>query len=171
MNFKYYNLIKRNEYLLSIIIYFLSIIMLILFFEYFFEIDKDIQYNLKENSMFLVLQIIIRNSLNFLQYILFAPFMIIFYILDCIYTSWAITVSINTNGIYNTFLKIFPHGILEIPNFALYTCISYKLMKNFYFNFRCEDYKILKDILNYKYILLLNFLLIIIAAIVEGIIT
>ena len=95
----------------------------------------------------------------------------IFFFLDCTITSWSIAVSIGCHGLLPTLSKLFPHGLIEIPNFCLYAYISYLLMKDFYINFRNKNHSFFKSILKYKNILIFNLLLIIIAGFIEGLIT
>lgn len=171
MKFKSINLINKKKYLLSLSIYIFLLIGLVLFFNYFFEFDTTFVTNFKQNNFNLALKIIIRNSKNFLQYIILAPFMPIFYILDCLYTSWAISISLNTNGLFQTLIKIIPHGVIEIPNFAFYTYISFIIMKNFYSNFNKKNYSLIKDIFAFKEMLIFSWILIVVSGMIEGIIT
>ncbi len=163
--------IDRKKYLLSISIYVTLLITLILFFSTFFGIEDSFTSNFKENSVQLSLKIIKQNSINFFQYIVLAPIMPIFYMLDCIITAWSISISIDVNGLKETISHIVPHGIVEIPNFCLYTYVSYRIMRNFYKNFNRKDYDIFKEIKSYKNILFINIVLIIIAGLIEGILT
>lgn len=160
-----------KQYLLWNCIYIILLISLVCLFYLTFNIDKSYSADYLENSFSLVIRIIINNGINFLQYVLLAPLMPIFLFFDIILTSWSISASISIYGIFKTLSKIIPHGIIEIPNFSLYTLISYKLMKSFYKNIRNREYKYLNEIKIYKSELVKSGVLVIVAGVIEGLIT
>lgn len=154
----------------SLLCYSITIITLSMIFFYLFKLDTPYATLGKSNSLQLATRIFLRNTQNFLQYILLAPIMPLFYVIDCIYTSWSISLSLQAHGLLNTLSKLFPHGFIEIPNFCLYTYISFTLFKIFYSKkVKLKDY--MHQLLSYKYIFMTSQLLILIAAILEGLLT
>lgn len=154
----------------SIFIYLILIIFLTFIFFYLFNYNLSYATSKKTNSLELSIEIFFRNTQNFLQYILLAPIMPFFYMIDCIYTSWSISLSLKAHGLFNTLSNLFPHGFIEIPNFCLYTYISFNLCKKFYSK-KTDIKEYLSDLLSFKYILIFSQVLIIFAALLEGLLT
>lgn len=169
--FKLTSLINWKNYFYFILVYLSIIVGLTIFFRYFFVLDSNYVSKFKDHSIQNVLTILYHNTLNFLQYIFFSPLMPILLFLDCTTTSWAVNVSILNKGLFPSLIKLLPHGLIEIPNFCLYVYISYSLMKEFYSNIKNKNHSYFQSITKYKTLLISNFILIIIAAIIEGLIT
>jgi len=89
--------------------------------------------------------------------------------MDTINTSWAIYVSIELYGFVETLNKLFPHGIVEIPNYTLYSFISFNLMKKFYNTKITSEY--IRYVISYKKLFILNIFGIILSGLMEGMIT
>lgn len=162
--------ITIKQYIKFVGIYVSAIVLSIVFFHYFFDVEFEYTGFEKHRDLFLVISIFLRNTKNCLQYILLAPIMPILYIMDILFTSWNISLALNEYGILTALGRLLPHGIIEIPNFCLYTLLSYKLMKKFYSkNVRIKDYPGI--VFQYKKILFLNLFLVAIAALLEGLLT
>ena len=164
-------MIKLEQYLKSILLYIFMIIILVGSFYYLFELEDYGFYEVKRNGFDIVGKIFLRNTQNFFQYVVFAPIMPLFYAMDCISTSWSLAASIHINGLTVTIRNIIPHGIVEIPNFCLYTLVSYNVFRYFYSIKSMKLKQYIREIYRYKIILLICELLIVVAAVLEGIIT
>lgn len=159
----------KKGYLKSIFVYFFLIISLVLVFYMLFQPSLELASPYKTNDINLAIQIIIRNMTNFVSYIALSPIMPIMYLLDVTTTAWSIFLSCYFYGLYATLLKLAPHGIFEIPNFCLYTWISYRLMREFYNKGEKKSY--FKSIWNYRKLLIVNGALVFAAGLIEGLLT
>ena len=163
------NSIILKKYIIYTIAYIILYLLQINLLKNFFVIDEKIYSIPKENSWYLAIQIIFNNLKNFLMYIILFPLMPIFWIMDFLTTTWGLFVSIESVGIQITIDKLLPHGLIEIPNYTLYTYISFLMMVDFYKNFKESIVKIY--FWRYRKLLLLNVILIIIGGLVEGLLT
>lgn len=163
------NYIKFKKYLIYTTIYILLYVLMIILYKKLFIINEQIYSSPKENNWHIAIEIIFNNLKNFLMYIILFPFMPLFWLLDFIITTWSIFVSIESVGILTTIDKLFPHGLIEIPNYTLYSYISFLMMKDFYKNFSNSVVKI--NFWAYRKLFLVNVVLIIIGGLVEGLIT
>lgn len=159
--------ITIRRYIKSVSIYLIAILLSISFFSYFFNVEFEYIGFEKNRDIFLVINIFLRNTKNFLQYIFLAPIMPVLYIMDILFTSWNISLALKEYGVLVTVRRLLPHGVIEIPGFCLYTLLSYTLMKSFYSK-SIEIKEYFNIIFDYRKLLFLNLILIAIAAIVEG---
>lgn len=70
--------------------------------------------------------IVCNNIKNFMGYVVMYPIFPILFITDLLFSSWMIAVSIVGQGATKTILLLMPHGMLEIPNFLIFTYFSYR---------------------------------------------
>lgn len=159
----------KEGYVKSIFVYLILIISIVLVFYMIFQPSAELTSLYKTNDINLAIQIIIRNMTNFISYIVLSPIMPIMYLLDVTTTAWSIFLSCYFYGPYPTLLKLVPHGIVEIPNFCLYTWISYRLMKEFFSKGEKRSY--FQSIWSYRRLLLVNVCLVFVAGLIEGLIT
>lgn len=158
---KEYLIFSLSIVLFSLIFYF---IISFLFYRISFEGKENINevtYNLNYS-----ISIIQNNLRNFLQYFLLfllSPIMIIF---DIVINVYQIYVGIENIGTKQTFLLLYKHGLIEIPNMLLYMYLS---IKCFYSLIKHKKLKIIfvfwKS--NFK-LYIISFVLIIIAGLIEG---
>jgi uncharacterized membrane protein SpoIIM required for sporulation len=144
-------------------------VMLILVFKNVFIIDKNMIINHASPSIEYSIRIICNNMKNLLCYLIIFPLMPILLLFDLVSTSWAIVVSLEIKGVTYTFFRIAPHGIIEIPNFLLYSYISYEMMREFYKGILKKDFNLSK-LLEYKKFILINIILVVIAGLIEGLV-
>lgn len=161
--------LKIKHYFMFTLLYSLIIVVFICVFDFFVPVASNYQGSLKCHSLDLALNIIAHNLLNFIQYLVLAPVMPILFLMDTINTSWAIYVSIELYGFVETLNKLFPHGIVEIPNYTLYSFISFNLMKKFYNTKITSEY--IRYVISYKKLFILNIFGIILSGLMEGMIT
>ena len=112
-----------------------------------------------------VIAIFINNLLNYLQYLFFpaAPLLII---KDDLLLSVPIAQSAINLGILQTLRNLFPHGFLEIPNIL---CFQFLSITMFYQLFFKGWRTLIPTFIKLRKIYLASLLIILIAAIVEGI--
>ena len=112
-----------------------------------------------------VIAIFINNLLNYLQYLFFpaAPLLII---KDDLLLSVPIAQSAINLGILQTLRNLFPHGFLEIPNIL---CFQFLSITMFYQLFFKGWRTLIPTFIKLRKVYLDSLLIILIAAIVEGI--
>lgn len=112
-----------------------------------------------------VIAIFINNLLNYLQYLFFpaAPLLII---KDDLLLSVPIAQSAINLGVLQTLRNLFPHGFLEIPNIF---CFQFLSITMFYQLFFKGWRTLIPTFIKLRKIYLASLLIILIAAIVEGI--
>lgn len=112
-----------------------------------------------------VIAIFINNLLNYLQYLFFpaAPLLII---KDDLLLSVPIAQSAINLGVLQTLRNLFPHGFLEIPNIL---CFQFLSITMFYQLFFKGWRTLIPTFIKLRKIYLASLLIILIAAIVEGI--
>ncbi|KAF2955825.1 hypothetical protein AS160_09285 [Marinitoga sp. 38H-ov] len=165
-------MLKKNIFLYLLLylflIYILIFFYLIFFYDNIFYLSDNMYSTPKEHNLKLVFNIILNNLKNFISYLFLFPLMPLFWIIDLFSITWEIYIGIKSIGLYNTFDKLFPHIIIELPNYIIYSYISYCLMLNFY---KFKYNKILKIYSKYKGVLLINIIFIIISGFIEGLIS
>ncbi|WP_213818657.1 stage II sporulation protein M [Garciella nitratireducens] len=159
--------IKR--YITYTIIYILLYVLMVILYNKLFTLDEHIYSVPKENSIELAVSIILNNLKNLLMYIIFFPLMPLFWCIDFITTTWAIFVSIESVGISVTIFKLLPHGLIEVPNYTLYSSISFLMMRDFYKNLKKS--MSVTYFCRYRRIIFINVILVIFAGLVEGLLT
>ena len=162
------NIIHIKQYIKSFLTYIMIIIILTSIFYFLFQLEDNNYYELKTKGPAVVCKILLRNTQNFAQYIFLAPIMPLFYIMDCVSTSWSLSASLQINGLQITLRNLFPHGIVKIPNFCLYTLISYKICQYFYSSQNINFLNYINQLCQHKITLLICEVLIIFSAILEG---
>ncbi len=112
-----------------------------------------------------VIAIFINNLLNYLQYLFFpaAPLLII---KDDLLLSVPIAQSAINFGVLQTLKNLFPHGFLEIPNIF---CFQFLSITMFYQLFFKGWRTLIPTFMKLRKIYLASLLIVLIAAIVEGI--
>jgi uncharacterized membrane protein SpoIIM required for sporulation len=116
-------------------------------------------------------QIVWNNIKNFLGYVFLAPIFPMLFLMDFISTGISIVVSISVQGLVKTLLLLAPHGIIEIPNFLLYTYLSATLFWNFWKEKTLDISKYLSKIIGNRKYYIFCMIVIIIAGAIEGFIT
>lgn len=115
--------------------------------------------------------IVCNNIMNFMGYIIMYPIFPVLFITDLLFSSWTIAVSIVGQGATKTILLLMPHGMIEIPNFLIFTYFSYRNFLLFWkkgnISLRIYSTRILT---NWR-VICVCMVLILIAGLVEGIIT
>ncbi|AEX84981.1 hypothetical protein XO10_02765 [Marinitoga sp. 1135] len=159
---------RKRHISIYLILYLFLCFELIYFYDKIFCLSGEIYAIPQKHSFKLAIDIILNNLKNFISYIFLFPLMPVFWIIDLFSTTWSIYIGIKSVGLYNTFDKLFPHIVIEFPNYIIYSYISYCLMLNFY---RFKYNVILKIFSEYKSILLINIFSIIISGFVEGLIS
>lgn len=112
------------------------------------------------------IEILINNTKNFLGYLILFPIMPLKLFFDLFSITSNLYYGIKILGFYTAFMKLYAHILLEFPNIIIYTFLSYE-------NFKIlrKDKSLKKVILNMngrKYYYIISYILLIIAAIVEG---
>ncbi|WP_294208758.1 stage II sporulation protein M [Pseudobutyrivibrio sp.] len=108
------------------------------------------------------------NTQNFISYMLVFPIYPVLILMDFIGSAMPIVASIEINGVSKTLIALLPHGIIEIPNFILYSFLSGEMFLIFW---RTRNLSIFNEIKKRRYYYLISYLLLIVAAAVEGMVT
>lgn len=153
-------------------IYLCTLFLLTCFFYFFFEPTGDeLILTQIDHSWQTVGKIIKNNTLNYFIYLILFVIYPINIMLDMVYTTWSIAVSLHAQGIENTIRHLVFHGIIEIPNMIAYTYLSFcafaSLVKQK--NFGLVEY--LKHIKRKKLSYIICFALILIAGVIEGLVS
>lgn len=165
-------ILKNKRFKIYTIIYTVCFIGTVLFFYFFFDVRGEIGITeIKQNSVEKALEIVFNNMKNFIQYFLCFPLWPLFFLADLFFTTWTIAMSVHINGAIDTLSNLFPHGLLEFPNMILYSGLSFihfrNLIKSRSFSFDLFFNKVKE----YRRYYLISFLCVIIAGMIEGLIT
>jgi len=117
--------IFRNfwKYALS---YLLIFILFILFLYHFVNIpEHELNTEVVERSLTMSINIIRNNLINYCGYLCAFILWPIFLFMDICFNAWSIVVSLKTVGIMETIRHLILHGIIEIPNSMMYTYLAY----------------------------------------------
>lgn len=112
------------------------------------------------------LKVLRANSLNFLIYLLMPVLSPVFQAMDLIRTFFAITVAIRIDGFLQAIKDILPHALLELPNLLFYQGISQWLLFNLIITKDIKD--TLKKQWSYAKLYVISYMVLVIAALVEG---
>lgn len=115
---------------------------------------------------------IIKNNIkNLLGYIALFPIFPFVFLIDFFSMSISVAMSFYAQGFAKTMVLLIPHAIIEIPNFILYTYISGMAFKRFWRNSLKGTVKYWESIREYRKWYAMCGLAIIIAGIIEGVVT
>ncbi len=154
------------------LIYLGMLFLMICFFYYFFEpTGEQLIVTKRDHSWQIVGSIIQNNMLNYFIYLILFVIYPINIMLDMVNTAWSIAVSLHAQGIGNTVMHLVFHGIIEVPNMMAYTYLSFcafvSVVKKKKFG--------LSEYLNYikkkKKYYIGCFILIVIAGVIEGLVS
>ncbi|MDR2660733.1 MAG: hypothetical protein LBC17_01635 [Lactobacillaceae bacterium] len=113
-----------------------------------------------------MIQVLKHNTLNFLIYF-FMPFISpLMQFLDLFSSFIKIIISLRIAGVFKTANNLFPHALLEIPNFLLYQGLSEYILFSFIKNH--SIFKTLSLIKKLTPVYLFSYVILIIAALLEG---
>lgn len=152
--------------------YIFLLLFLIVSFYYIFSFSpEDIVIENRTNSIERSVEIIKNNIINYLGYLIgfvLSPF---FVFLDICINAWCISVSLHAQGLLVTLRHLSFHGVLELPNAIFYSFLSVSACVRL---FREKNFGI-KSYINYvklrKGVYLLCMLMVIIAGLIEGLIS
>ncbi len=116
-------------------------------------------------------EIVWNNIKNFMGYVFLFPVFPVLFLMDFISTGISIVVSINAQGLIKTLQLLAPHGIIEIPNFILYTYLSGTLFYHFYKDKNVSFREYLSKIVRNRKCYLFCMIIIVLAGAIEGFIT
>lgn len=155
-------------------IYLVLVIGLVFMFGELFDIEQFIGEDtaqIGKGSFHEAVKIFYNNLKNFLGYLLIYPLYPLMYIKDLIFTSWAVVVSLRMQGMKETLFLLLPHAIIEIPNFILFTYLSLLNFKSFWKEKDVTGKAYIGRIWQYRYHYLACFILLLVAGLVEGLVT
>lgn len=155
-------------------IYLILITVFVFAFRELFDMEQSIGDEIVQighGSFHKAVDIIYNNLKNFIGYFLIYPMYPVMYVKDLIFTSWAVAVSFHMWGVKNTFLLLIPHGMIEIPNFILFTYLSFANFKAFWTEKDMTGKAYVARIWRYRHGYILCFALLIIAGMIEGVVT
>jgi uncharacterized membrane protein SpoIIM required for sporulation len=136
-----------------------------------FKDVKGISKGGQLNQFYSFTQILWNNAKNFIGYMVLYPIYPILFVMDFISTEISIMVSISTQGLEKTLWLLVPHGIIEMPNFIIYTYMSAKLFYYFYKEKKVSIKSYWQRIAEHKKRYFISFAFIVWAAIIEGLLT
>ncbi|TGY87128.1 hypothetical protein E5329_26960 [Petralouisia muris] len=147
---------------------------LVFVFGELFDIESfigDDMAQIGRGSLWEAIRIAYNNLKNFLGYLLIYPLYPLMYLKDLIFTSWMVVVSFRMQGVRDTFFLLLPHAVLEIPNFILFTYLSFLNFKSFWKEKNVTGKVYVGRIWKYRYHYLVCFALLLVASLVEGLVT
>lgn len=164
--------LKNKKFRKYAIVYTLCFVGMVLFFYFFFDMQGEAgMAEIKPNSLSRALEIVFNNMKNYIQYLVCFPLWPFFFLGDLLLTTWTIAMSVHINGIVDTLSNLFPHGLLEFPNMILYSGLSFIHFRNMIKN-RCFSLELFwNKVKEYKKYYIISFICVIIAGMVEGLLT
>lgn len=166
------NLINKKSLLCYALSYLMVFLLLTFGFFYFFNVSgTELEIARQPNSLDRAMQIIGNNLLNYTGYVVTFLLYPIYIFLDLSQTAWSISVSLKAQGVAETLRHLALHGVLELPNFILYTFLSFEALRKFCTekDFGIKAY--IRYIVNRRLFYILSLILVIVAGTIEGLLS
>lgn len=154
------------------LLYFIVFIFFIWALYYFVDVPmSDLKMEVIERNLTMSMNIIKNNLINYCGYLCAFIFWPLFLFIDISFNAWSISVSLKAVGITETLKHLLIHGIIEIPNSMMYTYLAHGAFIKFFKEKKFGLKEYFKYICDRKGIYSVCFILVIIAGLIEGLLS